>query len=206
MYGQTEATARLSYLPPEKLPEKLGSCGKGIPGVILKVVDNKGFDIKPGEQGEIIARGDNIMTGYFKDARSTRQVLKSGWLHTGDLATVDDEGFIYLTARKKEIIKVGGKRVSPKEIEEVIVSLPYVVDCSITGVYDDLLGETIKATVVVNLDLNREPDPDEIKKFCAGKLALYKIPKIIEFTDKITISNTGKKIKKNRNITQNVRS
>jgi acyl-CoA synthetase (AMP-forming)/AMP-acid ligase II len=134
MYGQTEATARLSWLPPEKLPEKIGSCGKAIPGVELRVADEQGNPVKPGESGEILAYGDNIMKGYYKDAVSTSQTLKNGWLHTGDLATVDEEGYIYLTARKKEIIKVGGRRVSPKEIEEVIVSMPDVIDCSIEGI------------------------------------------------------------------------
>ncbi|MBN1414624.1 MAG: acyl--CoA ligase [Bacteroidales bacterium] len=198
MYGQTEATARLSWLPPEKLPEKIGSCGKGIPGVILKVADAEGNPVKPGETGEILASGNNIMQGYYKDPESTAQTIRNGWLHTGDLATVDDEGFIYLTARKKEIIKVGGRRVSPKEIEEVIVSMPEIIDCSIEAVYDEILGETMKATVVT-----KEPvkgimtvTSDSIKTWCAGRLASYKIPQIIELKDKIAISATGKKVKK----------
>jgi acyl-CoA synthetase (AMP-forming)/AMP-acid ligase II len=197
MYGQTEATARLSWLPPEKLPEKLGSCGKAIPGVELRVVDEKGNPVKPGETGEIIAYGDNIMQGYYKDAVSTAQTLKKGWLHTGDLATVDGEGYIYLTARKKEIIKVGGRRVSPKEIEEVIVSMPDVIDCSIEGIYDEILGEKMKATVTIK---EAAPDVavtiDSVKNWCAKRLASYKIPQIIEIKDKMTISATGKKVKK----------
>lgn len=194
MYGQTEATARLSWLPPETLPGKIGSCGKGIPGVELKVADEEGNPVKPGETGEILAFGDNIMQGYYKDPESTAQVLKNGWLHTGDLASVDEEGYIYLTARKKEIIKVGGRRVSPKEIEEVIVSMPEVVDCTIEALYDDVLGETMKATIVVQA--GKDVTPDSIKGWCAARLASYKIPQIIELKDKITISATGKKIKK----------
>jgi long-chain acyl-CoA synthetase len=194
MYGQTEATARLSWLPPEKLPEKIGSCGKAIPGVELKVADERGNPVKSGETGEILAFGDNIMQGYYKDPESTAQTLKNGWLHTGDLATVDEEGFIYLTARKKEILKVGGRRVSPKEIEEVIVSMPDVIDCSIEGVYDEILGETMKATVIIKKHL--EITADVIKTWCASRLASYKIPQSIEIKDKITISATGKKVKK----------
>lgn len=196
MYGQTEATARLSWLPPEKLPEKIGSCGKGIPGVELKVVNEEGQPVKPGEIGEIIAKGDNIMLGYYKDPESTEHTLKDGWLHTGDLATVDQDGYIFLTARKKEIIKVGGRRVSPKEIEEVIVSMPEVIDCSIEGVVDDILGETMKATIVVKESLKEQVTPDDIKKYCAERLASYKIPQLIELKYEITISPTGKKIKK----------
>lgn len=196
MYGQTEATARLSWLPPEKLPEKIGSCGKGIPGVQLKVVNEQGKPVKPGENGEIVALGDNIMLGYYKDPESTRQTIRDRWLHTGDLATVDEEGYIFLTARKKEIIKVGGRRVSPKEIEDVIVSMPEVIDCSIAGVHDDILGETMKATIVVKESLIDKITSDIIKRYCAERLAAYKIPQIIELKAEITISATGKKIKK----------
>jgi acyl-CoA synthetase (AMP-forming)/AMP-acid ligase II len=196
MYGQTEATARLSWLPPEKLPEKIGSCGKGIPGVELKVVNEEEKPVKPGENGEIVAYGDNIMLGYYKDPESTKQTIRNGWLHTGDLATVDEEGYIFLTARKKEIIKVGGRRVSPKEIEDVIVSMPEVIDCSIAAVHDDILGETMKATIVIKESLISKITPDNIKKYCAERLATYKIPQIIELKDEITISATGKKIKK----------
>ena len=194
MYGQTEATARLSWLPPGCLPEKLGSCGKAIPGVTIKVADENGNDVKPGETGEILAYGDNIMTGYYHDPEATNQTLKNGWLHTGDLATVDNEGFIYLTARKKEIIKVGGRRVSPKEIEDVIMSIPEVIDCSIEGIDDEILGETMKATVIIKE--KAELTADEIKAWCATRLVAYKIPQFIEIQDKITISATGKKIKK----------
>jgi long-chain acyl-CoA synthetase len=196
MYGQTEATARLSWLPPQMLPEKIGSCGKAIPGVTLRVADESGEDVKPGETGEILAFGDNIMSGYYKDPESTGQTLKNGWLHTGDLATMDQEGFLYLTARKKEIIKVGGRRVSPKEIEEVIVSMPDVVDCSIEGVYDDILGETMKASVVIKEVPGTPVTIDSIKAWCAERLVSYKIPQIIELKDRITISATGKKLKK----------
>lgn len=196
MYGQTEATARLSWLPPEKLPEKIGSCGKGIPGVELKVINEAGQPVKPGEIGEIVAKGDNIMLGYYKDPESTKQTLRDGWLHTGDLATVDKDGYIFLRARKKEIIKVGGRRVSPKEIEEVIVSMPEVIDCSIEGLVDEILGETMKATIIVKESLKDKITPDDIKKYCSERLASYKIPQIIELKYEITISPTGKKIKK----------
>ena len=119
MYGQTEATARLSWLPPEFMKEKRAQWAKGIPGVELKVVNEKGKKIKPGETGEVIARGDNIMMGYFADEEGTKNAIRNGWLYTGDLGTVDEDGYIYLTARSKEIIKVRGKRISPKEIEAV---------------------------------------------------------------------------------------
>jgi acyl-CoA synthetase (AMP-forming)/AMP-acid ligase II len=194
MYGQTEATARLSYLPVEVLSDKLGSIGKGIPGVTLKVINEDKEEVKPGEVGEIVAKGDNIMIGYYNDEESTHKTLKDGWLYTGDLARVDGDGYIYHAARKKEIIKVGGRRVSPKEIEEVIVTIPGVVDCSIEPVSDDVLGESIKAIIVKN-DINGELTPEKIRAYCSTKLASYKIPQLIEFAEKMQVSESGKKVK-----------
>lgn len=194
MYGQTEATARLSYLPSAEYEQRKGSVGKGIPGVELRVVNESGFDVKPGEIGEVIARGENVMKGYYKDEAGTAETLRDGWLYTGDLGTVDADGFIYLTARIKEIIKVGGKRISPKEIEAVILEMPEVVDCSIEGVQDEILGEALKAVVVLNS--GEKPITSEtIKEHCARSLTLYKIPQIIEIRERLTMSATGKKIK-----------
>ncbi len=156
MYGQTEATARLSYLPSEEVFKKLGSIGKGIPNVTLEVFNKNDQPVSVGEEGEIVAKGDNIMMGYFNDPESNKLTLKNGWLYTGDMARKDEDGYIYLVARKKEIIKVGGKRISPKEIEEVIVSIPEVVDCTIEGVYDEVLAEAIKATIVLTDNTDQE--------------------------------------------------
>lgn len=192
MYGQTEATARLSYLPPHLLKTKIGSLGKGIPGVELKVVNPKGEALPPGKTGEIIAKGDNIMKGYFNDLKESSKVIKNGWLHTGDLATVDNDGYIYLTARKKEIMKIGGKRISPKEIEGIIYQMPGIIDCSVKAVADDILGEAIKATIVIG-ENDKSIDEESIKKFCSSKLSNYKIPTLIEIKNEITISATGKK-------------
>ncbi|NDP27148.1 MAG: AMP-binding protein [Flavobacterium sp.] len=194
MYGQTEATARLSYLPSIMLKKKLGSIGMGIPGVELKVVDDKGMSIVPGETGEILARGKNIMLGYFEDPKSTAETIRNGWLYTGDLATIDEDGYIYLTARKKEIIKVGGKRVSPKEIEEVIVMMAGVIDCSVEAIDDELLGEAIKATVVIN-ESGKKITAEDLKQFCGSKLSSYKVPSYVIFKESIAVNSTGKKVK-----------
>ena len=196
MYGQTEATARLSYLPSKLYEEKKASIGKGIPGVELKVINENLEPIKPGERGEVVAKGDNIMIGYFNDEEGTKNTIKNGWLYTGDLGTIDEDGYIYLTARKKEIIKVGGKRISPKEIENVILQLPEVIDCTIEGVADDIQGEAVKATVTIRKDKFENANPEFFKAHCAKSLALFKIPSIWEFKDKVSLSATGKKIKK----------
>ena len=196
MYGQTEATARLSYLPPERLVDKLGSLGKAIPGVELELIDEKGEPVlESGVVGQLIARGDNIMKGYLGDKADTEATLKDGWLHTGDLAYRDEDGFFFHTARQKEIIKVGGRRISPKEIEEVIVTIPGVVDCSISAIYDEILGEALKAEVVV-ADLNDNSlDELTMKKICGEKLALEKIPQVFEFSSRMRVAATGKKTK-----------
>jgi long-chain acyl-CoA synthetase len=196
MYGQTEATARLSYLPAKLYEKKKGSMGKGIPGVELKVIDEKGEKVKPGEIGEVIARGDNIMIGYFNDDEGTKNTLKNGWLYTGDLGTVDNDGYIYLTARKKEIIKVRGKRISPKEVEAVILELTEVIDCTVEGIEDEIEGEMLKATVVIRKDALDRVTKESILEHCSKHLALYKIPHVYDLKEELTISATGKKIKK----------
>ncbi|MCD4711302.1 MAG: AMP-binding protein [Bacteroidales bacterium] len=197
MYGQTEATARLSYLPPKRLEDKLGSLGKAIPGVTLELIDDQGKPVlDSGVVGELVAKGDNIMKGYLGDKEGTASTLKDGWLHTGDLAYRDDDGFFFHTARRKEIIKVGGRRISPKEIEEVIVTIPGVVDCSISAIFDEILGEALKAEVVV-ADMN-DPNMAELafKKLCGEKLAMEKVPQVFEFSSRMRIAATGKKTKK----------
>ena len=170
--------------------------GKGIPGVELIVVNENGSKVKPGETGEVIARGDNIMMGYFADNEGTKNAIRNGWLYTGDLGTVDEDGYIYLTARSKEIIKVRGKRISPKEIEAVILAIPEVIDCTIEGVEDDIEGEMLKATIVVRKDQKVLITRESVIQHCSQHLALFKIPQVYEFKDDLTISPTGKKIKK----------
>ena len=193
MYGQTEATARLAYLPPKLVNTKTSSIGKAIPGVELKVVNDKGERVGLNVEGELLARGKNIMLGYYKDEVSTKAAIKNGWLYTGDMAKIDKDGFIYLVARKKEIIKVGGKRVSPKEIEAVILSVREVIDCTITGVNDEILGESLKAEIIINrLDIEEEVRTKVLMK-CKEKLALHKIPQQFIFDTKMNVKSTGKK-------------
>lgn len=193
MYGQTEATARLSYLNPGESLRKLGSIGKAIPNVRLKVVNSTGDEVEANIVGELIASGDNVMMGYYKDIQGTTETIKKGWLYTGDLAKKDAEGYIYIVGRKKEFIKVGGRRVSPKEIEEVFLSVPEVIDCTIEGIFDEVLGESLKAVVVIDNLNNKEEVKELILKSCRERLALYKIPQVYEFRNKMNVKSTGKK-------------
>ena len=143
MYGQTEATARLSYLPPDLLAEKLGSIGRGIPGVTLEVLNEAGAPVVPGEQGEIVARGANISPGYYNDPEETERKFPDGTLRTGDLATVDSEGFIFIVGRSGDFIKSWGYRVSPQQIEEVALAHPGVSEAAAVGLPDLEAGEAV---------------------------------------------------------------
>ncbi|WP_238900682.1 AMP-binding protein [Clostridium sp. YIM B02500] len=191
MYGQTEATARLSYLPPNMLDEKMGSIGKGIPGTLLKVIDKEGNEVKVDEIGEVVALGENIMKGYFNDEEETRKVIRNGYLYTGDLATVDEDGYIYIVAREKQIIKSGGNRISPKEIENIIIQIPSVIEAAVIGVQDDILGEAVKAFVVLNDEVFKV-DEKYIIEYCKDKLPSYKVPKYVVFLDGLPKNSSGK--------------
>lgn len=188
MYGQTEATARLAYLEPEKIFEKMSSIGKAIPGVQLKIVKEDGKRANVNETGIIHAAGDNIMKGYWKDSDLTRKTINDGWLNTGDLARYDEEDYLYIIGRSSEMIKSGANRISPKEIEEVLLMLPEIIECAVKGVPDDLMGEVIKAYVVSS----QEIDILKIKRHCKDNLATYKIPKYIEQIDSLPKTSSGK--------------
>jgi acyl-CoA synthetase (AMP-forming)/AMP-acid ligase II len=187
MYGQTEASARLSYLAPDLIFKKPNSIGKAIPGVILKIVSN-GKDISPGEIGEVIARGANIMQGYWNDVEETARVLKDGWLYTGDLATVDEEGYIYIKGREKDMLKISGHRISPLEIEAAINSYREVKESAVIEVEEAHVA-MIKAYIVPN---NEEFNRDLLDEHLRRLLPSIKIPREIELTDKIPRTSSGK--------------
>ncbi|MCL2259650.1 MAG: acyl--CoA ligase [Cystobacterineae bacterium] len=190
MYGQTEATARLSFLPPEFAQTKAGSIGRGIPGVELHVVDANGQRCAPGVEGELVARGDNISPGYFKDEAATLEMLKNGWLHTGDLGYADSDGFVFIQGRSKEFLKLGGHRVSPFEIEDVLLRHPNVAQAAVVGLSDKLEGERAAACVV--LKAPGQTSSEELRKFCYEYLPAFKIPKHICERDTLPKTGTGK--------------
>jgi long-chain acyl-CoA synthetase len=193
MYGQTEATARLSYLPPALLDKKLGSIGKGLPGTRLRVVDENGAPVRPGQVGEIVAEGDNIALGYWDVEVEDALAFRAGSLYTGDLATVDDDGFIFIVDRSKDILKCGGKRSPCREVEDALLEFDDLVEAAVIGVPDDLLGEAVKAFIVP-----RKKDGSLIERlqtFCLQRLPSHLIPKEIVVLDELPKGSGGKILK-----------
>lgn len=190
MYGQTEASARLSYLKPEKLLDKIGSIGKAIPGVTLTVKNENGETCAPGEIGEIVARGDNVMKGYWNQPEATSEVLKDDGLHTSDLAKSDDGGYLYIVSRKSDMIKSGAHRISPKEIEEILAEHNDIIESAVVGVPDEILGEAITAVIVLK-DGSKITEKD-VLRHCRSNLPAFKIPKKIEFREAIPKTASGK--------------
>lgn len=196
MYGQTEATARLSYLPPELLDQKLGSVGKGIPGVKLRVVDESGKPVHPGEVGEIVATGENVTLGYWREPDETASRFRDGGLHTGDLATVDADSFIYIVDRAQDFLKCGGKRVSCRQIENQLQSFECLLEAAVLGIPDEILGEAVQAFVVA-----RMPDCPSFHecfgKFCREHLPPQLAPKTFRIVPSLPKNSSGKVAKRN---------
>lgn len=190
MYGQTEATARITYLPPARLADKLGAVGVAVPGVRLAIRDEQGRAVDHGQQGEVCVQGDNVMLGYWKNPEATQRVLRDGWLHTGDLGYLDTEGFLFLVGRSSDFIKTGAHRISPQEIEETIMELPEVMECTVVGAPDEILGEVIKACVVLIDAATLESRA--VQAHCRQRLAAYKVPKTIQFVGQLPKTASGK--------------
>ncbi|WP_225420105.1 LuxE/PaaK family acyltransferase [Methanohalophilus profundi] len=191
MYGATEATSRMSYLPPHLIKEKLGSIGKGIPGVKLEVLNSSGNPIKPGEIGEITAVGENIMQGYLNDTEGTKKKVKNGRLYTDDLATIDEDGFIYIVGRANNLIKSAGYRIAPNEIQDIINGIKGVNTSVVIGINDDIMGEAVTA-VVKPSDSGSDELKEHIISLCSKNLPSYKVPKHIVFMDAFPLNSSNK--------------
>lgn len=194
MYGQTEATARLSALPPELLLSKPGSIGRGIPGVELRVVDDEGADVDPGQVGEIRARGANISPGYVADPDASAQKMPDGELHTGDLATVDGEGYIYIVDRAEDFIKTWGHRVASQEVEAAAMELSDLVAVAAVGLPDDAAGERIELLAVARR--SSRVTADEVIACCRSILPKHAVPAAVHFTDQLPLNANGKVVKR----------
>lgn len=187
-YGLSE-TAPLVAINPLKGTRKPGSIGLNIPAVQSKVVGEFGKELPRGEVGELVVQGPNVMKGYLGMPETTSAAFNDGWFYTGDLATMDEEGYIYIVDRKKDIIIVGGYNVYPREVEEVLYQHPAVVEAAVIGVPDGEYGESVKAFVVVK---DERITMNDIIQFCQDRLVKYKLPKRVEFFKELPKNSTGK--------------
>ena len=189
MYGATEAAARLTYVEPERLGNKIESIGVPIPGVTLSILDEKGKEVTCGQSGELVARGPNIMQGYWMDETSTSSVLDENGYHTGDIGYRDEDGYFYVIRRKDDLLKVGGHRIYLQEIEDALMETELLVEVAVTGVEDGLLGRRLVAIAVpVNGNINER----DILAKCFTRLPRYKIPSEIRLVDSLPKNFNGK--------------
>jgi acyl-coenzyme A synthetase/AMP-(fatty) acid ligase len=190
MYGQTEATARLSYLPPERAVDKEGSIGRGLDNVELRIVDEEGRELPPGEVGELVARGPSITPGYFRAPEETAAILREGWLWTGDLGWRDEEGFVFLVGRAKDMLKLAGHRVSAAEIEGVLLTHPAIREAAVVGGTDEHGTEIAIAGVVP--EPGAAPHANEVRRFCRERLPAFKVPRKVNFLSELPRTASGK--------------
>jgi long-chain acyl-CoA synthetase len=191
-YGLTEATCRSTFNPIDGR-RRPGSVGLAI-GNQVKIFDEQDRELGPGQIGEIVLRGPNVMKGYYRNEEATREAMRSGWLHTGDLGYRDEDGFFYVVDRKSDMIIRGGENIYPREIDEVLYQHPKIKDAATIGVPDLIYGEEVKSFVV--LREGEHAAEEEIIEFCRKHLADFKCPKSIEFLDSIPKGPTGKLLKR----------
>jgi long-chain acyl-CoA synthetase len=192
-YGLTEASPAVSFNPPDGI-QKEGSIGLPIADIECKIFDEDDNELPAEVIGELCVRGDNVMLGYYNQPDETSRTLRGGWLHTGDLAKKDKEGYIYIVDRKKDMVIVAGLNVYPREVEEVIYQYPKVKEAAVIGLPDKLRGEYVKAFVV--LKEGEECHSKELLRFMSEKLAAYKLPRHIEFIESLPKNSTGKIMKR----------
>ncbi|WP_066174765.1 long-chain-fatty-acid--CoA ligase [Bacillus marinisedimentorum] len=190
-YGLSEASPTTHCNPPFA-GRKPGSIGIGLPSTEYKVVDigSGTEELAPGELGELVIRGPQVMKGYWNMPEETAATLRDGWLHTGDIAKMDEEGYVYIVDRKKDLIIASGYNIYPRDIEEVLYEHPAVQEAVTIGVPDRYRGETVKAVIV--LKQGQDASPEELKAYCRENLASYKVPEIIEFRSELPKTSVGK--------------
>lgn len=201
-YGQTEVPTSVTYLDPSDLVDREGriiekrllSCGRPTPFARVALMNDDGQHVPAGAIGEIVVQGGLVMRGYYKNPDATTDVWSNGWHHTGDLAYQDEDGFVYICDRKKEMIITGGYNVYPLEVEQVVLSHPAVQDCAVVGVPDAKWGESIKA--VVELKQGRHVGAEELIELCKQRIGSVKAPKSVEFTESLPRSPAGKVMRK----------
>lgn len=199
-YGQTECCSTLTFLGPDEHRRALAgegqlllSCGRPVVGTTIRITDSTGKEVPQGEVGEILARGPQIMRGYWNLPEATEATLADGWLHTGDAGYLDDAGYLFISDRVKDLIVSGAENIYPREIEDVIANLPGVSDVAVIGVPHEKWGETVKAIVVRGE--GTALTADDVTEHCRTQLASYKVPRSVDFIDSLPRNATGKVLK-----------
>ena len=194
VYGCTEASPCIAILGAKASLRKDGSVGRPLPFLSAKLVDKKGQALPPGEVGELVCQGPNVMKGYHNNPQATAEAIQNGWLHTGDLARSDEEGFLYIVDRKKDMIISGGENIYPREVEEVLHTHPAVADAAVVGMPDSLWGESVRAFIKIRP--GQQLTEAEVLSHCRQYLAGYKKPRRIDFIDEIPRNPSGKTLKR----------
>jgi long-chain acyl-CoA synthetase len=189
-YGATETSPLLTMTHLKDAPRKMASAGKAAPGVELKIIGPEGKEVEVGDAGEIIARGPQIMKGYFKDPEATAKKIKNGWYHTGDLGRFDEEGYLYVLGRADDMVISGGLNVYPSEVETVLLNHPKIREVAAVGIPNPKRGQVLKAVVV--LKDGEKATRREILSFCKERLGSFKMPRQVEFRDSLPKLSTGK--------------
>lgn len=190
-YGLSE-TSPVTHANPINGVNKEGSIGIPFPNTVAVVVDEEGRILPIGEVGELTIKGPQVMKGYYRMEEETRKVLINGWLLTGDMARIDEDGYFFIVDRKKDVIIAGGYNIYPREVEEVLYEHPAVVEAAVVGVPDPYRGETVKAYIVLKPEYKGKVTEEEIIAFCRERMAAYKVPRMVEFRDELPKSAVGK--------------
>lgn len=192
-YGLSETSPLATFNHFEK-PSKPGTVGQPIFGVEVKCVDENDNEVKPGTSGEVVIRGHNVMKGYYKRPEATAEAFRNGWFHTGDIGIMDEDGYLSIVDRTKDMILRGGYNIYPRELEEVMMTHEAVSLCAVIGIPDDRLGEEVKAFIVLKNDFSLTED--DFIAWCKTQFAMYKYPRFIEFREELPIGGTGKILKR----------
>jgi acyl-CoA synthetase (AMP-forming)/AMP-acid ligase II len=193
-YGMTELTNGAAYLDRAHMESKIGSCGREFPHVDFRIVDDDGEDVPTGEVGEIVVRGPKVTSGYWRDPEGTAAAHRDGWFHSGDLARVDEDGYLYFVDRKKDMIKSGGENVASIEIEAVLARHPDVLEVAVVGVPDARWDEVPKGFVVVAA--GSDVTVDDLRAYCTEHLGKFKVPRDIEIVPELPRNDSGKVLKR----------
>lgn len=193
LYGQTENSPGATTLKDRHALSKIGSVGEALPQTEVKVMDEFGKSLPMGQVGEIAVKGPQVMKGYLKNDEETARTIKEGWMYSGDLGRFDEDGLLYIVDRKKDMIIRGGENIYPLEVEEVLYTMPEVLEAAVIGIPHEVYGEVVKAFIV--LKEGQKLTEQAVRDSCKKQLASFKIPAAIEFLDTLPRNASGKVLK-----------